>query len=394
MKNVILWLSVLMLVLVLATFGGCTESPGASEGLHGGSDGVTEPIKTVGTVAEIAKHGNLILNITGAELFDLGYEYGDILDVSVGGKSYALPLCSNYSDVDNGMGVLRAITAEDVLVIAYNMSDFATTEGIATKSQVDEAPGYRWDYLIGTPVQVEISMKQEGGYREQWLIRQLVGSADRADYPHLNDEDYANFRVIATTGMGKNLLYRSSSPINPGIGRNTFADKAAKDAGIATIVNLADASNTYGSSEDTYYLSCQVAYLNLGMDFMSDATKASLADGIRFIINGEAPYLIHCNEGKDRAGFVSALLECLMGASLEEVIDDYMKTYYNYYGVEKGSEKYDAIVKNNLINNLKVNFKVDDVYTADLSAEAEAYLTDELGLSSDEVDLLKSKLGA
>ena len=48
----------------------------------------------------------------------------------------------------------------------------------------------------------------------------------------------------------------------------------------------------------------------LGMDFLSKATLSGLAEGMRFIINNDGPYLIHCNEGKDRAGFVSALIEC------------------------------------------------------------------------------------
>ena len=82
-----------------------------------------------------------------------------------------------------------------------------------------------------------------------------------------------------------------------------------------------------------------------------------------------------------------------MGATLDEVIDDYMETYVNYYGVEKGSEKYDAVVNSNLIQSLNANFKVNDIHKADLAAEAEAYLTEELGLSSAEVSALKAKLG-
>ena len=41
---------------------------------------------------------------------------------------------------------------------------------------------------------------------------------NREDYPELTDEQFANFRNIATTGMGAGILYRSSSPINPELG--------------------------------------------------------------------------------------------------------------------------------------------------------------------------------
>ena len=364
------------LVLVLTVVAGCAKTP-----------------EVTATITDISKYGHLILDITGADLFSQGYEHGDVLEVTVAGQAWDIPLCSNYGDVENGMPVLRAATEQDVVVLAINMGNFATDAGIAAKETIEQDPGFRWNYLIETPVQIEITMKQEDGYREQWLIHQLVRTNERSDYTHLSDEAFANFRVIDTTGMGENTLYRSSSPINPALGRSAYADQAAKNAGIKTIINLADPSNTYEGTENTHYQTCQVVYLNLGTEFVSDEATASLARGMRFIINGEAPYLLHCNEGKDRTGFVSALLECLMGATIDEVAQDYMETYANYYGVEVGSQKYEAILNRNLIEMLNKNFQVDDVYQADLAAEAQAFLTEEVGLSEDEVTALKAKLG-
>jgi hypothetical protein len=68
-----------------------------------------------------------------------------------------------------------------------------------------------------------------------------------------------------------------------------------------------------------------------------------------------------------------------------------MITYYNYYGVEEGSEKYRA-VENSFIKALNTTFKVDDVSKADLSKEAEAYLVEDAGLTADEVTALKARL--
>ena len=388
---------VLALVMLLAVLGGC-NTPGDTETIGNGAvettdpSTVTEPIQITTTIYEIAKHGNLILYMYGSELFDKGFEHGDIVEIAIGEKKWDVPLCTSYSDVDNGAAVLRATSATDGVVLAINMGDFAATAGIATKTAIDEDPGYRWDYLMESTVEITITMKEKGGYREEWLIRQLVRTNERSDYANLSDEAFANFREINATGIGKGVLYRSSSPINPALGRNTYADKAAENAGIITIVNLADPSNTYEGTENTYYSTCQVVYVNLGMDFLSEATLNGIAEGMRYIINNNGPYLIHCNEGKDRAGFISSLLECLMGATLDEVIDDYMLTYYNYYGVEEGSEKYDAIVKNNLIKVLNTTFKVDDIYKADLAAEAAAFLTEDAGLTADEVTALKAKL--
>ena len=396
MNKMFLRLSALILALIMAltVLGSCNDNKENVVTTTKPDDStVTEPIQITTTIYEIAKHGNLILYMYGSDLYDKGFEHGDVLEIAVGEKTWDVPLCTSYSDVDNGEVVLRAIAPTDGVVLAINMGDFATTSGIAKKTAIDEEPGYRWDYLMESPVQITITLKEKGGYREEWLVRQLVRTNERADYAHLTDEEFANFRVIETTGMGKGVLYRSSSPINPELGRSTYADKAAQDAGIKTIVNLADPSNTYEGSENLYYNSCQVIYLNLGMNFNSELNLNGLAEGMRFIINNDGPYLIHCNEGKDRAGFVSALLECLMGASLDEVIDDYMTTYYNYYGIEKGTEKYDAVVNTNLIKLLNTTFGVDDVYKADLAKEAEDFLMEDAGLTADEVSALKAKLG-
>ena len=400
MKKTIFRLSALILamVMLLTMFVGCNDS-NSNVDTNVNTDNtdnstVTQPVQITTTIYEIAKYGNLILYMYGSDLFDKGFEHGDIVEIAIGAKKWDVPLCTSYSDVDNGVAVLRATSATDGVVLAINMGDFATTAEIATKTAIDEDPGYRWDYLMDPTVEITITMKEKGGYREEWLIRQLVRTNERTDYANLSDEAFANFRVIATTGMGANVLYRSSSPINPALNRDTYADKAAENAGIMTIVNLADPSNTYEGSGSTYYSTCQVVYVNLGMDFLSEATLNGIAEGMRYIINNNGPYLIHCNEGKDRAGFVSALLECLMGASMDEVIDDYMLTYYNYYGVEEESEKYDAIVKNNLIKVLNTTFKVDDVSKADLVAEAAAFLVEDAGLTADEVAALKIKLGS
>ena len=251
MKKTIFRLSalVLALVMLLAVLSGCKNPSGAVD--NGGNGGntdnttITAPIQITTTIHEIAKHGNLILYMYGSDLYDKGFEHGDIVEIAIGDKKWDVPLCTSYSDVDNGETVLRAIGETDGVVLAINMGDFATTAGIAQKTAIDEEPGYRWDYLMESNVQITITMKEEGGYREEWLIRQLVRTNERTDYAHLGDEAFANFRVIQTTGMGKGVLYRSSSPINPELGRNTYADKAAEKAGIITVVNLADPSNMY-----------------------------------------------------------------------------------------------------------------------------------------------------
>ena len=238
-------------------------------------------------------------------------------------------------------------------------------------------------------------MKEKGGYYDQWVMHQLVRSENREDYPDLNDMEFANFRVIATTGMGEGKLYRSSSPVNPEINRSKEADAAAADAGVRTFINLADNEETmkaYEGFADSYYAKQNIIGLNLGVDFAADEFKAGLAEGFRFIAANEAPYLVHCNEGKDRAGFTAAVLEALMGASAEEITTDYMVTYYNYYGVQPGTEQYDVIAASNIQKSLAAAFEMTSIFEGDLQAAAVNYLTN-IGLTAEEIAAVQANLG-
>jgi protein tyrosine/serine phosphatase len=194
-------------------------------------------------------------------------------------------------------------------------------------------------------------------------------------------------------------LYRSSSPIQPKIGREKYADKACEEAGIKTIVNLSDSeavARAYEGFDESYYSKQNVIYLALPATFASDVFRAGLAEGLRFIIANEGPYLVHCAEGKERAGFTSAVLEALMGAGLEEIQDDYEKTYVNYYDFQDGRHVEIApevlrTIRNIITSNLSVCFGIEDLTKVDLQKAAEDYLLG-IGLTEDEVARLKSRL--
>ena len=355
----------------------------------------TNETRIHGYVQSIAKYGNLELTIPGSELDKAGFEYGDLLKITVDGKEFTVPYGTNYSDVDQGSTILR--NSDGHLTLAINMGDFAGKNGIATK-KTNEDKTYEWYYAAETniPAVVTIEMGEKGGYYDEWLIHQLKRTNNREDYKNLSDAEFANFRNVATTGMGENALYRSSSPINAEIGRNTYADKAAEAAGVKTFMNLANDEATakgYEGFDSTYYSKQNVVYLNLGVDFTAADFKTGLATGLRYFTTHEGPYLVHCTEGKDRAGFVSALLECYMGAVYDEVVADYMITYYNYYGVTKEAEpaKYDAILRSNIVKTLQTAFGVNDLKTADLKQEATDFFK-ELGLTDAELTTLTANL--
>ena len=355
---------------------------------------------------DIAKYGNIYTDINGADLFAAGFTWGDVVTVKFLEQTIEMPIVPTFSYVDQGTpGVFvnkDGETGEPTgrVFMAINMGNFAEFYGLATKT-TNPDKSYYWTPMEGVkfPVPVTITVADQGGYATEMEIRDINRTNNRDDYPGLTDEEFANFRRITTTGMGDHL-YRGSSPINPEIGRNTYADAAIENAGVTVIMNLANSqaeAEAYEGFADTYYSGQNVIYLNLGVDFAAEDFQAGLANGLRHFAQNEGVYYVHCTEGKDRAGFVSALLECLMGATYDEVVADYLKTYTNYYTVVDGvqqplsRETLDAIASSNIIKTLKTAFEVEDLTAADLAAEAEEYVK-AIGLTDDEIAALKTNL--
>ena len=350
----------------------------------------------------MTKYGNVYTDCKAEKFMgDMGFNWGDLVTVEFLGKTLTLPVIPTYSYVDSGKPAIIVEKGEDgnptgYVSMAINMGNFAETYELAVK-HTDEDKNWYWTAWEGVtyPVEVTFTMAEKDGYRAEYILHELQRTNDRADYPDLTDAEFANFRNVATTGMGKNLLYRGSSPINPQLGRNGYADAALKKAGVTVIMNLADSeadAKAYEGFADTYYAGQKVIYLNLGVDFTAPEFQAGLADGLRFFAANKGVYYVHCTEGKDRAGFVNALLECLMGATFNEVVEDYMTTYYNYYGVEPGTDKYTAIAESNIIKTLQTAFGVEDLSKADLQKGAKDYMK-AIGLTDAEITSLMTNLG-
>ena len=361
-----------------------------------------EEVKVLNSaVKDIQKYGNLVLSITKSDMDSIGAEYGDVFTINLDSQALEAPYCTSYSDVDLGNLVLR--NDGDVMILAINMGDFASTYGIATKVTNPDKT-YEWVFEEGKKLEdvtLSLVLSGKGEYRDQYLIHQLSRTNDRNDYS--SDAVFANFRGIKGGNLGSGALYRSSSPVNNEIGRAMYADKLAEENKINTVMNLADSSDAvegYFKEEvfaSPYYKSLyergQVIALNMGVSFKTREFQAALVEGLTFLSLNEGPYLVHCNEGKDRAGFTSALLSALMGLSYEEIAADYMTSYENYYHVEKGTEQYEAVKRSNIDSMLSfiAGVEADNLSSVDLSAKAEEFLL-AIGMEKANIDTLKSKL--
>ena len=344
----------------------------ASTGGNRSKEPVYEPLH--GTVSSVDKYGNLTTDITETALQEKGYELGDVLLAKLGDKIVTAPFVATYSDVNRGDYLIRISHGFTAIAMSY-----------------DNCSG-KTGAVEGTPITLSLSKK--GAYLQEYEMRHLVKSEKREDYA--SNAVFANFRVVQAGAIAANRLYRGCNPVL-GDARAPYAAKLVEEAKIATVINLADSAESMAPYLATapYYerlvKNGQVITLNMGIDFNDPAFIAKLKDGLIFMGQHEGPFYVHCNEGKDRAGMVAAVLEALMGATVTQVADDYMLSYMNYFNVKETDARYPVIAK--IITDMFVQMNGGKAVTnANLKAVAENYLTKTVGLTTSQLNTLKQKL--
>ena len=338
------------------------------------------------TVIEIEKYGHAVLNVTTADFMAVGYELGDIVCMRFGTREYTMPLFDGYYSNPGGL-LLRASDAEECIAVCINYGDFSDVNGIS----------------VGDTV--EITMSEKAGMLAIQEFYALQYSNKREDYS--DDASFANFRAVTVGRIGYGKLYRTASPINNENGRADYADNLIESVGVTTVLNLADSDKDIegyladSECDSEYYRHLyetgSVIAIDLTGNFYSEEFASSVAKGLTFLARNEAPYCIHCTEGKDRAGFTAMLLEALMGATLDEIISDYMISFYNYYGIDKEHEpkRYQAVLDINLMEmlfHITGAESVEQLEQINLETAVTAYLI-EAGMSQEDIVMLKQKLG-
>ena len=326
-----------------------------------------------------------------ADSFLNEFQMGDIVTVAINGyDTLDMPIVESAYDVPIAGFALVALKGYDYLILSVHYGHLSNILKIT-------------DVVV--PIEVSISMKEKGGFLFGLEMRNVQNMDYYAEiYPDLSIEEFANFREVRTTGMGQNRLYRSSNPIDPGLGRNLYADSLAKNAGVTTFINLSD-SEEYARScqnfDSSYYSTQNIIFLDLPVYFYSQHFKDGIANGFRYMIEHDGPYLVHCTFGMDRTGFTIAVLEALMGATTEDIQADYAKTFSNYFNVvdrmhvalnEQQVDFFRAVV----IRNLKAVYHAEgidipDTGSIDWATATEKYLS-KLGMTQEEISALKERL--
>ena len=301
------------------------------------------------SITSINNEGDIILGVTEKELLDAGFSVGDEVKVVIRSYDYSEKMPFFTSDSDSEPDECALIIDGKTASLSAAKSCFAEDEDLLYSENGSDGK-LVWedqDGNNGVGTGVKIYLHEKGNYLRQYNMRNPERSNDRDDYS--SGKRYANFREITAGTIGREVLFRSSSPINDAIGRAEYAAKRMEKAGIKTVINLSDskseAEKYIKKSRNSYYKMLMeqgcVLTLDLNYDFDSEGFMKGMAQAAKFMSEHEGPYLIHCTEGKDRTGLLSALLEALMGASVREMSDDYLSTYRNFYNYSSDSEEYD-----------------------------------------------------
>lgn len=289
------------------------------------------------TVTKDAKYDSADLDAGADDFSNAGFALGDSCDVefSNGFKLQDVPYYNGYY-VQTGDPVIVAYPKDDYVVVAYSNRDFWSDAGLEN----------------GMTVKITLNETQKYKTTQDTLSQSY--SVERSDYD--SDEQFSNFRALKGGNLKEGILYRGASPFDNSRNRASITSSLLEKYGVQSVIDLADTDDeirTYFENSDFdspyakgLYDSGKVVALGMSSNQDSDAFKTSLAKGIRFLLDSnDTPAYIHCMEGKDRTGFVCMLIEAFAGASYDEMRDDYMQTYANYYGITQSSsnEKYDAV---------------------------------------------------
>lgn len=336
-------------------------------------------IPTVAIEAEIASYdefGGANLNITKEQMDSAGFNCGDLVTVTIGDKTIDMPYFNGYYT-----------RIGEMLVVAYPTYPCIVVTRSSTGLPDD------MQNLEGT--KVTITLKEAGAELATQKALGLAYSNDRNDYS--SDEVFANARMVQFGDMKPNRLFRSASPFDNQANRAPFVSQFLEKHGVKTALNLSDTPEKIASYElppysKSIYDAGNVVLCPVDANYTSDKYNTKLIGALKELPKHPAPYVVHCVEGKDRTGYVCAMIEALCGATYDEIVKDYMITYDNYFHItpEKDKEVCDKFIDLRLNDCLMFYTGVKDpaqLRTIDLKKAYSDYLLSH-GMNQAELDAL------
>ena len=308
------WNSALLFILVglLTLATSCSDD----------DEGDKEPTIT-GKITSYNEFGAAMLDFTATDMMEAGFTLGDVISITVDDIVLIMPYYDGYY-TRNG----------EYLCVAYPTypSICFTANNIGLPEELTGLEGHT----------VVIKMVEKGGRLDVQTALSMSYTLDRKDYPDFTDEQFANARTSKGGRLASGVLHRSSSPFCDDINRAYYVSEYMESEKVKTVLNLADTEEKMKSYDMPPYSrqlweEGNVILCPLKADPTADDFNKRLIAALKELPSRPAPYIVHCMEGKDRTGYVCALLEGLCGATYEEIVDDYLITYNNFFHLNPGN---------------------------------------------------------
>ena len=283
-------------------------------------DDDTKSVPTLeGKIVSYNEFGAAMLDFTETDMTKAGFTLGDVVSITVDGKEIVMPYYDGYY-TRNG----------EYLCVAYPTypSICFTANNVGLPEELTGLEGHA----------VTVRMKEKGGCIDVQQALSMKYTNEREDYALISDAAFANARGVSAGKMASGILYRSSSPFSNEINRAKYVSEYLEQAKVMTVLNLTDTEEKMAAYDMPAYsrslwVGGQVILCPLKADPTADDYNQRLVAALKELPSRPAPYVVHCTEGKDRTGYVCALLEGLCGATYEEIVADYLITYDNYYQI-------------------------------------------------------------
>ena len=409
-KKLLHAVSTLCVCALLASCAGGAAAPASSSGHPAGSSAAeasapaassaatspaanAAPVLTDCPVSHSPKSDGVFIEIPVADFNALGFAFGDSVDVAFS-NGYEIKGLPYYNGTLVEPGEPLLLGSSDLPYIEAGVfygDDLWVTAGL---SDGDTAT---------------VTLAEPGAFASLQKALDLSYTDERADYP--SDVAFANFRELSGGSLKPGMFYRGASPVNNKNNRAAYANALIADAGVKVDFDLADNNDEIEKFlEEDAKAGIDVSYfeglrsagnvvaIDLNAAYRSEKYGQKLAAGLVELMRHDGPVYIHCTAGKDRTGFACMLLEALAGASYQQIVDDYMFTYDNYYQLNatNGAERFNIVREQRLDSMLRHVLGVEkgaDLASADLSAGARNYLKS-AGMTDGQIDQLTAYLCA
>ena len=269
-----------------------------------------------GKISSYNEFGAAMLDFTETDMAKAGFQLGDVISITIGDKEIIMPYYDGFY-TRNG----------EYLCVAYPTypSICFTANNIGVPKELTGLEGH----------DVVVRMKQKGGRLDVQQALSMKYTNLRDEYS-ISDAAFANARAVSAGKITSGILHRSSSPFCNDIERAYYVSEYLQQEKVKTVLNLADTKekmSTYDMPPYSHqlYNEGNVILCPLKADPTADDYNNRRIEALKQLPSHPAPYVVHCMEGKDRTGYVCALLEGLCGATYDEIVADYLETYANYY---------------------------------------------------------------